>query len=111
MKKSHWFHTGAAACALAILCLAAAPSHGAVTADPAKTTFTSPQQSATIKLMKDGTPVAAKDIRGVAVPCQRSRLPTHARRRKGGRRDQDSAQQDARSRKLRSRYRHRAGGP
>jgi len=54
----------AMASALLILCLLAATSHGAVTADPAKVTFTSPQQSATIKLTNDGAPIAAKDIRG-----------------------------------------------
>jgi hypothetical protein len=46
-----------------VLCLSATLSYGAVTADPAKATFTSPQQSATIKLTNDGAPVPAKDIR------------------------------------------------
>ena len=64
MKKGSWFHTSGAVCALMVLCLSATLSYGAVTADPAKATFTSPQQSATIKLTKDGAPIPAKDIRG-----------------------------------------------
>ncbi len=64
MKKATWLHTSSALCALMILCLSATQSYGAVTADPAKTTFTSPQQSATIKLTSNGTPIPAKDIRG-----------------------------------------------
>jgi len=64
MKKARWFHTCGAICALMVLCLSATLSYGAVTADPAKATFTSPQQSATIKLTKDGAPIPAKDIRG-----------------------------------------------
>ena len=64
MKKASWFHTSGAVCALMVLCLSATLSYGAVTADPAKATFTSPQQSATIKLTKDGAPIPAKDIRG-----------------------------------------------
>lgn len=64
MKKGSWFHASAAVCALIVLCLPATLSYGAVTADPARATFTSPQQSATIKLTKDGAPIPAKDIRG-----------------------------------------------
>jgi len=64
MKKGSWFHTSGALSALMVLCLSATLSYGAVTADPAKATFTSPQQSATIKLTKDGAPIPAKDIRG-----------------------------------------------
>jgi hypothetical protein len=64
MKTTRWFRTGWTVCALMILCLPAAVSHGAVTAEPAKATFTSPQQSAIIKLTNDGAPIPAKDIRG-----------------------------------------------
>lgn len=64
MKKESWFHTRGGVCALTtVLCLSATLSYGAVTAAPATVTFTSPQQSATIKLTKDGTPIPAKDIR------------------------------------------------
>ena len=64
MNKATWFHTSGAVCALMVLCLSATLSYGAVTADPAKVTFTAPQQSATITLTKDGAPIPAKDIRG-----------------------------------------------
>ncbi|MCX5772068.1 MAG: hypothetical protein NTZ09_17595 [Candidatus Hydrogenedentes bacterium] len=64
MKKGGCFHTSGAVCALMVLCLSATLSYGAVTADPAKATFTSPQQSATIKLTNDGAPIPATDIRG-----------------------------------------------
>jgi hypothetical protein len=47
-----------------VLCLSATLSYGAVTADPAKATFTSPQQSATIKLTNNGAAIPARDIRG-----------------------------------------------
>lgn len=49
--------------ALLIVCLWATLSYAAVTAAPATVTFTSLEQSATIKLTKDGAPIAAKDIR------------------------------------------------
>ena len=64
MKKGRWLHTSGAVCALMVLCLSATLSYGAVTADPATATFTAPQQSATIKLTKDGAPIPAKDILG-----------------------------------------------
>ena len=51
-------------CAGVILCLSATLSYAEVTANPAKATFTSPQQSATISLANNGTPIPAKDIRG-----------------------------------------------
>jgi len=64
MKKASWFRTNGAVCALMVFCLSAATCRGVVTADPAKATFTAPQQSVTIKLAQDGIPVPAKDIRG-----------------------------------------------
>ena len=51
-------------CVLMVLCVSATLTYGAVTADPAKVTFTSPQQSATIALTTNGAPIAANDIRG-----------------------------------------------
>lgn len=64
MKTGSWFHKSGAVCALVVLCLSATQSYGAVTADPTQATFTSPQQSATIRLTKDGAPIPANDIRG-----------------------------------------------
>lgn len=63
MKQSIWLHTIGAVCALMVLCMAPTPTYGAVTADPAKATFTSPQQSAIITLTTNGLPVPATDIR------------------------------------------------
>lgn len=64
MRKASWYRPRGTVCALVVLCLGAAASHGAVTADPAKVTFTSPGQSFTIKLANDGAPIPATDIRG-----------------------------------------------
>ncbi len=64
MKKTNCLHTVGALCAVMALCLPAALSYGAVLADPAKVTFTSPQQSAMVKLTNDGAPIPATDIRG-----------------------------------------------
>ncbi|MBI5092537.1 MAG: hypothetical protein HZB26_08860 [Candidatus Hydrogenedentes bacterium] len=63
MKKASWLHVSGATCVLMVMCLSATLSYGAVTADPASATFTSPQQSATIKLTAAGAPIPAKDIR------------------------------------------------
>lgn len=63
MKKANGFHIGGSVCVSMALCLSATLSYGAVTADPGKATFTSPQQSATIKLTNDGAAIPAKDIR------------------------------------------------
>ncbi len=64
MNKTSWFPTRGVLCAFMVLCLSATMSHGTVTADPVKVTFTAPQQSATIKLVNDGAPIPSKDIRG-----------------------------------------------
>ncbi len=64
MKKRSCFHASGAVCTLMLVCLSAMLSYGAVTADPAKVTFTSAQQAFTINLAKDGTPILATDIRG-----------------------------------------------
>ena len=50
-------------CAVLICFVAAAPGYGAVTADPAQATFTSPQQSVVISLTADGAPIPAGEIR------------------------------------------------
>jgi len=64
MRKISWLKPCAASFTLVALCLAAAPSHGAVTADPSRITFTAPDQSFTIELANDGVPIPGKDIRG-----------------------------------------------
>jgi hypothetical protein len=64
MNNTGWFCGRGAVCIVMVLCLPAALGNAAVTADPAQATFTSPQQSAVIKLTKDGVPVPARDIRG-----------------------------------------------
>lgn len=64
MNNANWFHTSGAVCAVVLLCLSAAQSRGTVAADPAKITFTAPQQSVTIKLTNNGAPIPAADIRG-----------------------------------------------
>jgi len=62
MEKATWVRSSAV-CALMICCLPVSLSYGAVTADPGKVTFTSPRQSASVRVLKDGAPVAAADIR------------------------------------------------
>ena len=64
MKNANGFYISSFMCVFMVVCLSATPSYGAVTADPSRATFTSPQQSATIQLMNDGAPISAKDIRG-----------------------------------------------
>jgi hypothetical protein len=64
MTMTTWFRTGCAVCVCLGSALWAAQGHAAVVADPATATFTSPEQSATIALTRDGAPVPAKDIRG-----------------------------------------------
>lgn len=64
MENTHRLRISGAVFTFMVLTLSAALSHGAVTAEPAQVTFTSPQQSATIKLTKDGAPIPAKDIQG-----------------------------------------------
>ena len=64
MEREQRLRRNGAVGALLFFCLAALPGYGAVTADPAKVTFTSPQQSAVIGLTRDGVPVVAADIRG-----------------------------------------------
>ncbi len=64
MKKTNWFNMRGAVCAIMVLCLSATLSYGGVAANPAVATFTSPQQSATIKLTNNGVPIPARDIRG-----------------------------------------------
>lgn len=63
MIKTNWIHRCAVHFALVALFLGAAPSYGAVTADPASVTFLSPGQSFTVKLSNDGVPISGKDIR------------------------------------------------
>jgi hypothetical protein len=64
MKQTSGFQTMGALCVLLVMCMAATLSHGAVTATPDRVTFTSPDQSATIALSSDGSPVLALDVRG-----------------------------------------------
>ena len=64
MKQRNRVRANGFVYAFLILSLSATVSYGAVTADPAKATFTSLQQSATIKLTNDGAPIPAKDIGG-----------------------------------------------
>jgi len=64
MKEASWVRTCGAFCMFVAVVLSTTMGYGAVTADPAQVTFTSPQQSATVKLMKDGMPIPAKDVQG-----------------------------------------------
>lgn len=64
MKMSAWFHARDIVCLLTFLCMSPTLSYGAVTADPATATFTSPQQSVIINLTNDGVPIPKKDISG-----------------------------------------------
>lgn len=64
MNTSSSIRSFGAAAALVALAACAATSHGAVTADPAEVTFVSPNQSFTLHLANNGTPVPAKDIQG-----------------------------------------------
>ncbi|HPO15631.1 MAG TPA: hypothetical protein PLI09_19470 [Candidatus Hydrogenedentes bacterium] len=64
MGKEKWFLHINAVCFFLFVNLLTGLSYGAITANPTTTTFTSPQQSATIKLMNDGIPVSATDIQG-----------------------------------------------
>ncbi len=64
MTRICWPRSCALTFALAAVCLAATPSYGDVSADPATVTFRSPSQSFTIQLTNDGTPIPAKEISG-----------------------------------------------
>lgn len=64
MQLSVWFHARYTVCAITFLCLLPTLSYGAVTADPATATFTSPQQSVIINLTNNGVPIPEKDISG-----------------------------------------------
>lgn len=64
MKKASWAKACGAFCVFMAVTLSTTLCWGAVTADPVQVTFTSPQQSATVKLMRDGMPIPAKDVRG-----------------------------------------------
>ena len=64
MHKKNGYRPYSMAGLIVELCLGVATSHGAVTADPANLTFVSPDQSFTIKLVNDGTPIPVADIRG-----------------------------------------------
>ena len=61
--NTHRVRTDTLLCAVLICLAAAATGYGAVTADPAQATFTSPQQSVLIRLTADGAPVPAGEIR------------------------------------------------
>lgn len=62
MKKSKLNRLSVAFWAFLTIGLAAATGHTAMTASPAETTFTLPDQSATVSLKIDGVPIPAKDI-------------------------------------------------
>ncbi len=64
MKLSVGFHARHIVCTITFLCLISALSYGAVTADPARVTFKSPQHSVILNLTSDGVPILKEDISG-----------------------------------------------